>query len=226
MAAIRTLSVDHPVYALLDRLTYQLFSIQPLAQSFLWDTGAALDTLFPITGAGARDFASELYFNGTGRFQAGYFETELKARGLLHGDGPELADFPFYENAAVIHSALREFMAGFISSFYGSDDVVRGDNELQAWAAEANGPAKAMDFPSKFETREALVDALTHIAHLTSTVHHSVNTNNLFAISGTLPMHPASIYRPVPTAKGNTSVATYLPPLQAALALFSVEGAL
>jgi arachidonate 15-lipoxygenase (second type)/8-lipoxygenase (S-type) len=65
MAAIRTLSVDHPVYALLDRLTYQLFSIQPLAQSFLWDSGAALDTLFPITGSGARDFATELYFNGT-----------------------------------------------------------------------------------------------------------------------------------------------------------------
>lgn len=226
MAAIRTLSVDHPVYALLDRLTYQLFSIQPLAQSFLFDNGTAFDTLFPITGSGARDFVTELYFNGTGSFQAGYFETDLKARGLLHGDGPKLACFPFYENAAVIHSATREFVSTFISSFYKSDAVVRGDNEIQAWAAEANGPAKAIDFPTKFNTKEALVDALTHIAHLTSTVHHSVNTNNLLSLSATLPMHPASLYKPVPSAKGNTSVAAYLPPLQAALAQFSVDGLL
>lgn len=224
MAAIRTLSVDHPVYALLDRLTYQLFSIQPLAQSFLFDNGTAFDTLFPITGSGARDFVTELYFNGTGSFQAGYFETDLKARGLLHGDGPKLAYFPFYEDAAVIHSATREFVSTFISSFYKSDAVVRGDNEIQAWAVEANGPAKAIDFPTKFDTKEAVIDALTHIAHLTSTVHHSVNTNNLLSISATLPMHPASLYRPVPSAKGNTSVAAYLPPLQAALAQFSVDG--
>jgi arachidonate 15-lipoxygenase (second type)/8-lipoxygenase (S-type) len=150
----------------------------------------------------------------------------LKARGLLHGDGPALAHIPFYENAAVIHSAIREFMYAFVNSFYVSDAIVRGDKELQDWAIEANGPAKAIDFPSKFDTREALIDALTHIAHLTSTVHHSVNTNNLFTISGTLPMHPASIYKPVPTVKGNTSVAAYLPPLQAALAQFNVEGAL
>lgn len=226
MAAIRTLSVDHPVYALLDRLTYQLFSIQPLAQSFLFDNGTAFDTLFPITGTGARDFVTELYFNGTGSFQSGYFETELKSRGLLYGDGPELTDFPYYENAAVIHSATRRFMSAFVNSFYSADVVVCGDNELQSWAAEANGPAKAIDFPTEIDTREALIDALTHIAHLTSTVHHSVNTNNLLAISATLPMHPASVYRPVPTEKGNTSVAAYLPPLQAALAQFQVDGLL
>ena len=226
MAAIRSLSVDHPVYALLDRLTFQLFSIQPLAQSFLFDNGTAFDTLFPITGSGARDFVTELYFNGTGAFQSNYFETDLKERGLLHGDGPKLAHFPFYENAAVIHSATREFVETFVKSFYKSDALVLGDKELQAWATEANGPAKAIDFPTKFDTREALIDALTHIAHLTSTVHHSVNTNNLLSISATLPMHPASIYKPVPTTKGNTSVVTYLPPLQAALAQFQVDGLL
>jgi arachidonate 15-lipoxygenase (second type)/8-lipoxygenase (S-type) len=70
------------------------------------------------------------------------------------------------------------------------------------------------------------VDALTHIAHLVSTVHHSVNTNNLLSISATLPMHPASLYQQVPTTKGNTSVAQYLPPLQAALAQLQVDGLL
>nr|QCS26861.1 putative manganese lipoxygenase [Didymosphaeria variabile] len=224
LAAIRTLSVDHPIYALLDRLTYQLFSIQPLAQSFLFDNGTAFDTLFPVTGTGARDFVTELYFNGTGAFQAGYFEADLKKRGLIHGDGPDLADFPYYENASTIHKAMKGFIRTFVKSFYKSDRAVRGDRELQAWAAEANGPAKAIDFPKKFDNIDAVVDALTHIAHLVSTVHHSVNTNNLISISATLPMHPASLYKPVPTIKGNTSVAQYLPPLQAALAQFQVDG--
>ncbi|KAL5399949.1 hypothetical protein PMIN06_005389 [Paraphaeosphaeria minitans] len=224
MAAIRTLSIEHPIYALLDRLTYQLFAIQPLAQSFLFDNGTAFDTLFPITGTGARNFVTELYFNGTGAFKEGYFETDLKKRGLIHGDGPKLAHFPYYENASTIHNAMRSFMRAFIKSFYKSDRAVQGDPEIQAWAAEANGPAKAIGFPSKFDSIDGLVDALTHIAHLVSTVHHSVNTNNLLSISATLPMHPASLYKPVPTAKGITSVAQYLPPLQAALAQFQVDG--
>ncbi|KAK7185425.1 arachidonate 8-lipoxygenase [Paraphaeosphaeria sporulosa] len=224
MAAIRTLSIEHPIYALLDRLTYQLFAIQPLAQSFLFDNGTAFDTLFPITGTGARDFVTELYFNGTGSFKEGYFETDLQKRGLINGDGPKLKHFPYYENASTIHKAIRSFMRTFVRSFYKSDRAVRGDPELQAWATEANGPAKAIDFPSKFDSVDELTDALTHIAHLVSTVHHSVNTNNLLSISATLPMHPASLYRPVPTTKGITSVAQYLPPLQAALAQFQVDG--
>lgn len=226
MAAIRTLSVDHPIYALLDRLTYQLFAIQPLAKTFLFDNGTAFDTLFPITGSGARDFVTELYFNGTGAFEASYFKTDLKKRGLIHSYGPELTQYPFYENADVIHKSIRNFMSTFVQSFYKSDDAVRGDKELQAWATEANGPAKAIDFPTKFHKRDTIINALTHIAHLVSIVHHSVNTNNLISISSTLPMHPSSLYKPVPTTKGITNVTEYLPPLQAALAQFQLDGLL
>ncbi|KAJ4289623.1 hypothetical protein N0V90_010952 [Kalmusia sp. IMI 367209] len=223
MAAIRTISVDHPVHALLDRLTYQLFSIQPLANAFLFNEGQAFDSLFPITGSGARDFTAALYFNGSGAFQANYLEANLRNRGLIDSHGPELRDFPYYEDASVIHKELRKFVATFVKSFYSSDNIVRGDRELQAWAAEANGDAKAIDFPTKFKTRDALIDALTHIAHLVSTVHHSVNTNNLLSISATLPFHPASLYKPVPTTKGNTSVVEYLPPLAASLGQLQVD---
>lgn len=226
MAAFRTLSIDHPIFALLDRLTYQLFSIQPLAQTFLFDKGAAFDTLFPITGTGARDFVTELYFNGTGSFKSGYFETDLRDRGLIYGDGPDLKHFPYYENASVIHKAIRSFMQAFVKSFYKSNRVVQSDKELQAWAVEANGPAKAIGFPQKFDSVDVVIDVLTHIAHLTSTVHHSVNTNNLLSISATLPMHPASLYKQVPTTKGNISVAEYLPPLEAALTQFQIDALL
>lgn len=50
-------------------------------------------------------------------------------------------------------------------------------------------------------------------AHLASTAHHTSNTNDLLSLTGTLPLHPAAIYQPIPTAKGITSVVDFLPPL-------------
>lgn len=226
MAAIRTLSVDHPIYGLLDRLTYQLFAIQPLANLFLFNDGAAFDELFPITGSGARNFNSELYFNGSGAFQANYFETDLQNRGLINSMGPKLSHFPYYEDASVIYNAIRAFMTCFVESYYTSDSVVLADTELQAWVSEANGAAEAIDFPSKIATTETVINVLTHIAHLASTVHHAVNTNELLSVSATFPMHPAALYSPVPTTKGNTSVVNFLPPLAKCIAQLQLDGLL
>lgn len=226
MAAIRTLSVEHPLYGLLDRLTYQLFATQPLANSYLFDNGTAFDRVFAVSGSGARDYNSQLYFSGSGAFQANYFLSDLQNRGLINSTGPELTHFPYYEDATVIHNAIRAFMTSFVESFYASDAVVLADTELQAWVAEANGPAEAIDFPSEIATTETIIDILTHVAHLASTVHHTINTNELISLSSTLPMHPSALYKPVPTAKGNTSVASFLPPPEAVLAQFEVEGLL
>jgi hypothetical protein len=109
-------------------------------------------------------------------------------------------------------------MASFVAAYYPSDSAVAGDTELQAWAAEAGGAAGALDFPLAISTREAAVDVLAHMAHLASTAHHVVNTNELLSVSSTLPFHPPALYSPVPTAKGvvgggsNASVADFLPP--------------
>lgn len=226
MAAIRTLSVSHPIYGFLDRLTYQLFAIQPLAETLLFSKGQAFDQVFAVTGSAARDFNSALYFNGSGAFQANYFVAELENRGLVNSDGPELDHFPYYEDATVIHDAIRTFVTSFVDSYYTSDSVVLADTELQAWAVEANGPAGAIDFPSDIATAETVIDILTHIAHLAATVHHTINTNELQSLSATLPMHPAALYSPLPTTKGSTSVADFLPPLASVLAQFQVDGLL
>jgi arachidonate 15-lipoxygenase (second type) / 8-lipoxygenase (S-type) len=50
-------------------------------------------------------------------------------------------------------------------------------------------------------------------AHLASTSHHTVNTNELLSVSSTLPFHPPSLYKEPPTSKGNVSIVEYLPPL-------------
>lgn len=193
---------------------YQAFAIQPLAATILFDAGGAVDEVFGYTGAAAQDYTDALYHGGSGAFQSNYFLTDLQNRGLINPSvGPELSHFPFYEDASVIYKATREFMSSFVGSYYSSDSDVEADTELQAWAEEANGPAEAIDFPTAITSTDAIIDILTHIAHLASTAHHAVNTNELLSISSTLPFHPPALYSPIPTTKGDnaTSPVDFLP---------------
>ncbi|ETS82938.1 hypothetical protein PFICI_04814 [Pestalotiopsis fici W106-1] len=232
LAAIRTLSDDHPVLAILDRITYEVFAIQPLAASLLFNAGGAADELFPFTGTEAQDYSTKRYSeDGSGRFEANYLETDLESRGLLNSQfGPALKHFPFYEDASVIHDAIHAFMTSFVDSYYQKDSDVTGDTELQAWVTEAQGPAEAIDFPT-IQSKSALIDALTHMAHLVSAAHHTINTNELLSASSTLPFHTPSLYQAPPASKGSVdNVATFLPKLDKVetqlgfAALFAREG--
>ena len=59
-------------------------------------------------------------------------------------------------------------------------------------------------------------------AFLSSASHHAVNTNQLLSISSTLPFHPPSLYQPVPTQRGVTDVASFLPPFDQVLKQFAL----
>ncbi|EMD01099.1 hypothetical protein BAUCODRAFT_61447 [Baudoinia panamericana UAMH 10762] len=219
MAAIRTLSEEHPVQAMLNRLMFEVFAVQPLAQTVLFDPGAAVDLTFAYTGQAAQDYSTDYYQNkGSGRFVDNYFQTDLQRRGLINCTyGPALSHFPFYEDGTVIWNAINTFMTSFVQSYYSSDSAVDADSELQAWAKEANGPAEAIDFPTSISSRSTLIATLTHFAHLVSISHHTVNTNELLSLSSTLPFHPTALYAPLPTIKGNTSVVDFLPPFDKVL---------
>ncbi|CAD0096231.1 unnamed protein product [Aureobasidium vineae] len=217
MAAIRTLSDDHPVKAVLDRLMYQVFAIQPLAAQVLFAPGGVVDLAFPYTYQSAQNYSSNYYFTRSGAFQSGTFLNDLTKRGLINAKvGPQLKNFPYYEDASVIYGAQRTFMSSFINSYYSQNSVVVADKEIQAWVKECNGIAKVMDFPAAISTKTTLVDVLAHMAHLSSTAHHTVNTNELMSASATLPFHAMSLYSPVPKQKGVTNLVAFLPPLQKA----------
>jgi arachidonate 15-lipoxygenase (second type) / 8-lipoxygenase (S-type) len=151
-------------------VAYELFSIQPLAAVVLFAPGAGFDQILAFTGQSAQDFCTGLYNNGSGRFQANYFKTDLQNRGLINSTyGPELKSFPFYEDASVILNAQEAFMTSFVDSYYSSDSVVSSDKELQNWATESNGPAKAYDFPTSITSKSQLVGILTQIVRLNLT---------------------------------------------------------
>lgn len=165
MAALRTLSAEHPVHALLARLTYQVFGVQPVAQSELFADGAVVDQIFGYTGAAAQAFTTALYESGgAGAFRANYFLADLRARGLVDAAvGPALKHFPFYEDGRVIYRAIEAFMTTFVDAYYDGDADVSADTEMQAWVAEANGEAEVIDFPSAIDSKQTLIQVLTHV---------------------------------------------------------------
>ena len=205
------------------------FGIRPLAVAILFPPGGDVDRYFGYTGTAAQDYAGDLYDSGyAGNFQSNYFMANLERRGLINSPiGPPLKDFPFYEDASAIYAIIYQFMTTFVNSYYTSDAAIAQDSELQAWLVEANGPAKAMDFPTKSQltTRAELINMLTHFGHLVSTAHHAVNLNQLETGSGVLPFHPSALFKPMPAAKGVQDVASFLAPINKALGSINGQAA-
>ncbi|KAK0619181.1 lipoxygenase [Immersiella caudata] len=242
MAAIRSLSQQHPVFAVLDRLMFQVFSIQILAevrvphdsppehipsnthQVILFTPSLAVDMTFAYSGRSAKNYSTTQYNNGYGKFKSNYFHTDLQRRGLINSThGPPLKSFPFFEDAGTIHASIRKFFTSFVQSYYSSDAVVAGDPEIQNWVRECNGPAKVFDFPTNIPDRRTLVDVLTQLAHLVSAAHHTVNTNELVQVSSTLPFCPPALFKPLPTAKNaSLNPVEWLPPLEQAFNQLSI----
>lgn len=177
----------------------------------LVNPGGFVDQLFAFSGFAAAQTTSDLYNSGvSGAFQANYLYNNLQSRGLINSAfGTKIRHFPFFEDASVIHAAIQSFMAAFVDSYYVTPAMFIEDNELQAWIVES-GPAKIIDFPQRIN-RGTLIDILTHVAFLGSVAHHTINTNDFSEASGSLPFHPFSIYRPIPTAKGVTDIVAFLP---------------
>jgi hypothetical protein len=196
-----------------DAWAFRVVAVQRLLNS-----GGPIDQLFPWDGSEARNYTDTLYQSGeASAFQSNYFEPNLQRRGLIDSAfGPKIKTFPFYQDASAIHAAIRRFMTVFVQSYYPNVSDITGDVELQAWVREAE-PARIVDFPSSIENQRALIDVLTHVAHLVSIVHGTLNSNALVGASGSLPFHPFAFYSPLPTSKVAHDIMPFLPQVEASI---------
>ena len=192
---------------------YQAYAIRPVGAQILFNPGGLFEQNFALDHDAVDQFIADFYPTEAGPVQANYFQRNLATRGLIDcAYGPDLAHFPWAEDAAAIVNALRQFATSFVNHYYYAESLISQDPELQAWATEATGAAEVIDFPaSPISLRETLIDLLTHLAYLTGVNHHTLNSGSLAANSGTLPFHPAALYAPVPTTKGVKSILPYLP---------------
>ncbi|KAH8915766.1 putative arachidonate 5-lipoxygenase [Atractiella rhizophila] len=226
-AAVRTLSIDHPVHALMTRLAYQAFVFPIVALKSLLNVGGPVDSYFAWSGSTAEAFATKLYDEGAAPWISNYFSTHLENRGLINSPiGPELKSFPFYEDASVIYSAIKSFVQQFVESYYTDESLLSSDGELQSFLAESV-PAKIVDFPTSLSSRSELVDLLTHFGYLVSILHGVMNGGDPVITTATLPLHPAAFYQPLPITKGlsDSEMFSFMPNLTQSLGQIVLFGA-
>ncbi|XWW99277.1 hypothetical protein V2A60_007286 [Cordyceps javanica] len=216
-AALHTLSDNHPVMVILERLMLQGYSSRIVGEELCFNPGGHWDQLMAYDQFSCRKFVSDQW-PVSGKFQAGYLETDLKSRGLLSDDGVSaFKSFPFWDDAKEIRDAYKAFFKSFVDSYYKSELDLAGDFELHNWFAEASEHAKTQDFPSKHSlSKGTLVDVLAHFGFILSVGHHSMNGGAPIA-SGTLPFHIPALYTAPPTAKGIKDLLPYLPDVPTAL---------
>lgn len=216
-AALHTLAENHPIMLILERLMLQGYSSRIVGEELCFNPGGHWDQLMVYSQFGCRDFVTDRW-PVDGRFQGGYLENDLKARGLIDDNGESpFKSFPFYEDAKEIRDIYKTFFTSFVNSYYGSEDELSGDSEVRAWFVEASAKAKSQDFPAEDQlNKEILIDVLTHFAFATSVSHHSTNGGAPIA-SGTLPFHIPAIYTAIPTEKGVEDLLPYLPDAETAV---------
>ncbi len=216
-AALHTLSDNHPIMVILERLMLQGYSSRIVGEELCFNPGGHWDQSMAYDQFSCRKFVTDQW-PVAGKFQAGYLETDLKSRGLLNDKGASIfKSFPFWNDAKDIRNAYRAFFKSFVDSYYKTELDLVGDFEVRNWFVEASEYAKTRDFPSKHSlSKETLIDVLTHFGFLLSVGHHSTNGGAPIA-SATLPFHIPALYNPPPTTKGVKTLLPYLPDVPTAL---------
>ncbi|KAF5601773.1 arachidonate 5-lipoxygenase [Fusarium pseudocircinatum] len=218
MSATRSFSDMHPVWGLIRRVAVNSFAYRPGASATLVNPGGDIEKNFAWNGDQAIKYSKQEWKTECAPWQANYLEAKLKRRGLIKCNyGPELKSFPYYEDASVILGALRTFINAYVHAYYTSDAAITADKELVAWFHETAHAADIVDFPDSISTRSELVAVLSHHAYLITILHGSLNTNSLVHYSAVLPMHPLSLYKPLPKQKGISSLVPFLPDLEASI---------
>ncbi|KAH7024186.1 lipoxygenase [Ilyonectria destructans] len=218
MSATRSFSDAHPVWGLIRRLGVNTFAYRMGASDTLINPGGEIEKNFAWNGEQAIKYSHQMWQSDCAPWRGNYLETKLTRRGLINYNyGPELKTFPYYDDVSVVLGALRTFIAAFVNAYYPSDDAISADNELLAWFNEAANIASIVDFPDSIATKSELIAVLSHLAYLISILHGSLNSNSLVHYSAVLPMHPLSLYQPLPKEKGVSSLIPFLPDLEASI---------
>ncbi|XP_059755666.1 polyunsaturated fatty acid 5-lipoxygenase isoform X3 [Balaenoptera ricei] len=130
-----------------------------------------------------------------------------KARGM---DNTE--DIPYYfyrDDGLLVWEAIRAFTAEVVDIYYGSDQVVEEDQELQDFVSDVYvygmRGKKASGFPKSIKTKEKLSEYLTVVIFTASAQHAAVNFGQYDWCSW-IPNAPPTMRAPPPTVKGVVTI--------------------
>lgn len=219
MATRRCIPDEHPVSTLLRPHFEGTLSINDKAQATLVAPGQEVDKSLGGTIWASRKLSAEGLLSKP--FNALFLPTDLEARGVT---SPTL-EYPYRDDALELWRVIEEWVTTYVKLDYGSDEQVRADAALQAWAAEIISrdggriPGFGDAGDGRIQSLDYLCRALTMIVFTASAQHAAVNAPQAELLTYA-PATPPAAYRAAPLSEADASNNDYLdyfPPLELAV---------
>ncbi|POM80303.1 Hypothetical protein PHPALM_1877 [Phytophthora palmivora] len=191
---IRSLSTEHPVYALLDYHFFADFGMEYFARRELLSPGTPYDQ---VTGYGATgSLRAVMREFGTTSVELD-LPTDLAAREV-----ESLTDYRLNRYGTKYYSIIKTFVRKYVQAYYQNEKSIRDDAELQKWAQRSSRLEYIHGFPAVFTGYDDLVRLLTHFIFENAIKHHFMNGQASWH-SIASPFHGPALYnKPLPTKKG------------------------
>ena len=109
-----------------------------------------------------------------------------------------IPNYPYAEDAQNVWGVIHAFCREYVAVYYGHDDNVATDEELQDLIRElASQSGARMSGVRPVQTRAALADLLTHIIYTSGPQHAALN-NSLYECAASAANMPFALYRSLP----------------------------
>src|SRR5262245_16048512 len=204
LSTVRNLSARHPIAALLQCHFEGTFNINRLAVDLLIQPGEAVELLIGSSLPSAYKLLAEQRKNYS--FRGNY----LPKRFARHGTDSlsTLPRYPYRDDGLLVWNAIARWGTDFVDAYYRTDEDVRADHELQAWAAEIASPdwGQVSNFgatPGTIQDQKDLAEILTMVMWTAGPQHAAVNVTQAPYMSF-LPANPVAGFAPEPTGVGHT----------------------
>ncbi|RXN33027.1 arachidonate 5-lipoxygenase-like protein [Labeo rohita] len=126
---------------------------------------------------------------------------DIKARGM-----EDVPKYYYRDDGMMIWEAINSFVSAVVKIYYGSDEAVQQDVEIQGFVKDvAFGMNNSDKFPKSLKTREQLVEYLTVVIFTASAQHAAVNFGQ-FDWYGWVPNSPSTMRKPPPQQKGQVDM--------------------
>lgn len=211
VAACRTLPAQHPLHVLLKPHFSGTVEINHAARTKLLAPGGPIDESIAIGSEGSLTLIGLAYERWT--FASIDPIRDLEARGVM--SRAVLPHYHYRDDALALYGAIGIYVRELLSVFYTSDELVRDDPELQAWAhelASADGArvrGLPLDEQGGISTLDQLSAIVAQIIYVCSVEHAAVN-NGQYAQFGWIPNTPGALYLAPPTDHGPRNEANFV----------------
>jgi hypothetical protein len=201
MSLHRNVSKRHPIAHLVQPHLSECLGINEKARELLLSTGGMVDRAMSLGAGGCQELIERAW--ATWRWDEHTLEGDLRRRGVA--DVSQLPDYPYRDDARLVHSALARWVSTVVQHIYPNDDQVAADVEIQGWVSELTSlDGCNVRGLAPISTRADLTSFLTESIFKATALHHAMNAGQHEAY-GFVPYTPASLRRPADWAAGEGS---------------------